>query len=91
MLLTDVHQYKRNLDEHFSKLINNKSRIAVSVTCQRSLCPGVLCVPHSPWSNLCSWVSPARLLSSSPFPGRADRAYLPPCYPRFAFSTKLGD
>ncbi|NXS48032.1 TRI50 ligase, partial [Balaeniceps rex] len=28
VLLTDVHQYKRNLDEHFSKLINNKSRIA---------------------------------------------------------------
>ncbi|XP_009578514.1 PREDICTED: tripartite motif-containing protein 73 [Fulmarus glacialis] len=28
VLLTDVHQYKRNLDEQFSKLINNKSRIA---------------------------------------------------------------
>ncbi|XP_009463121.1 PREDICTED: E3 ubiquitin-protein ligase TRIM50 [Nipponia nippon] len=28
VLLTDVHQCKRNLDEHFSKLINNKSRIA---------------------------------------------------------------
>ncbi|KFR16944.1 E3 ubiquitin-protein ligase TRIM50, partial [Opisthocomus hoazin] len=28
VLLTDVHQYKRNLDELFSKLINNKSRIA---------------------------------------------------------------
>ncbi|NXC16091.1 TRI50 ligase, partial [Corythaeola cristata] len=28
VLLTDVHQYKKNLDEHFSKLINNKSRIA---------------------------------------------------------------
>ncbi|XP_065708922.1 E3 ubiquitin-protein ligase TRIM50 [Patagioenas fasciata] len=28
VLLTDVQQYKRNLDEHFSKLINNKSRIA---------------------------------------------------------------
>uniref|UniRef100_A0A8B9MWR9 Tripartite motif containing 50 n=1 Tax=Accipiter nisus TaxID=211598 RepID=A0A8B9MWR9_9AVES len=28
VLLTDVHQYKRNLDEHFNKLINNKSRIA---------------------------------------------------------------
>ncbi|XP_009998511.1 PREDICTED: E3 ubiquitin-protein ligase TRIM50 [Chaetura pelagica] len=27
VLLTDVRQYKRNLDEHFSKLINNKSRI----------------------------------------------------------------
>ncbi|XP_035414943.2 E3 ubiquitin-protein ligase TRIM50 [Cygnus atratus] len=27
-LLTDVHRYKRNLDEHFSKLINNKIRIA---------------------------------------------------------------
>lgn len=39
VLLTDVHQYKRNLDEHFNKLINNKSRIAVSAMCQGSLCP----------------------------------------------------
>lgn len=39
VLLTDVHQYKRNLDEHFSKLINNKSRIAVSVMCQGRPCP----------------------------------------------------
>lgn len=39
VLLTDIHQYKKNLDEHFSKLINNKSRIAVSVMCQGSLCP----------------------------------------------------
>lgn len=30
MLLTDVHRCKRNLDEQFSKLINNKIRIAVS-------------------------------------------------------------
>lgn len=59
MLLTDVHQYKKNLDEHFSKLINNKSRIAVSVTSQGSPCPQVLCVPQCPWSNLCFWVSPA--------------------------------
>ena len=92
VLLTDVHQYKRNLDEHFSKLINNKSRIAVSAMCQGSLCSRVLCVPHSPWSNLCSWVSPAHVLSfSSPFPGIADRAYLPPCSPRFVFSMKLRD
>ncbi|XP_029885357.1 E3 ubiquitin-protein ligase TRIM50 isoform X2 [Aquila chrysaetos chrysaetos] len=28
VLLTDVHQYKKNVDEHFNKLINNKSRIA---------------------------------------------------------------
>lgn len=66
MLLTDVQQYKTNLDEHFSKLINNKSRIAVSATCHGSLCPHVLCVPHSPWSNSSSWLSPARLLY--PFP-----------------------
>ncbi|XP_061868549.1 E3 ubiquitin-protein ligase TRIM50 isoform X2 [Colius striatus] len=31
VLLTDIHQYKRNLDEHFSKLINNKSRITNEV------------------------------------------------------------
>lgn len=37
VLLTDIHQYKRNLDEHFSKLINNKSRIAVSAMRQESL------------------------------------------------------
>jgi len=70
VLLTDVHQYKRNLDELFSKLINNKSRIAVSVTRQGSLCPGVFCVPHSPRGNLCSWVSPALLLSPLPWDGR---------------------
>ncbi|KQK73325.1 E3 ubiquitin-protein ligase TRIM50 [Amazona aestiva] len=28
VLLTNLHQYKRNLDEHISKLLNNKSRIA---------------------------------------------------------------
>ena len=65
MLLTDVHQYKRNLDEHFSKLINNKSRIAVSATCQGSTCPPVLCVLHSPWSNLCL-VLPSSPPHSSP-------------------------
>lgn len=66
MLLTDVHRYKRNLDEHFSKLINNKIRIAVSATCQRSLLCRVPCVPHNSWSNLCSRVSSAHLLYSSP-------------------------
>lgn len=66
MLLTDVHQYKRNLDEHFSKLINNKSRIAVSATCQGSLLCVVPYVLHNSWSNLYSWVSSVHLLFSSP-------------------------
>lgn len=66
MLLTDVHRCKRNLDELFSKLINNKTRIAVSSKCQRSLLPRALCLLHNPWSNFCSWVSSDHLLYSSP-------------------------
>lgn len=75
MLLTDVHQHKRNLDELFNKLVNNKSRIAVSATCQESLPPWVLCVPHSP--------------RSSPAPGSPQPASSPSLLPSLGEQTGL--
>lgn len=72
VLLTDVHQHKRNLEELFSKLVNNKSRIAVSATCQESCHPGSLVSHTAPGAALLLVLPslPPLLLFSPPWEGR---------------------